>query len=224
MVLRPRRCPWCPGTWCPRDGVRPARPESRRADRQPSDLPEPPIRLGAPGRRPAAARARPTRRWYPDEQPTVLRGRWSAVVLALAALTGCVQVPTAGPIEKVEGSSRGLPELRQRRGGPAGGRRRPAADRRGIPAGHLELPAELLHRQAVPDRGGRPRSGARRRGVDLHRRIRWPSRTSRSCSTAGWSGRWPRTGPTPRGTSGWTGTSAWSRRTASGGSTGRRRD
>ena len=42
------------------------------------------------------------------------------------------------------GPAAGLPELRQRRGRATGGRRRPGPDRRGLPARHLELPAELL--------------------------------------------------------------------------------
>ena len=227
MVLRTSPLPLVPRDLVPAAGPGPAEPDSTAS--RPSTLADMPSRRpGSPGRhaegRPVRRRP-PTRRRCRDEprspRPLPAGRCWSCCP---GWLTGCVQVPTAGPIERVEGQQTGVPELHQRRGGPAGARRRAAPDRPGLPAGDLELPAELLHRQAVPDREAARRPGSPEAGVhDLH------AASPKADGDAGHlerpAGRAAGRGPHlhRRGPDADAWTSAWSRRTGSGGSATHRR-
>ena len=185
----PRRCPWCPATWC-HAGSRPGRPGVRRRADDRHLRPAQTARTrrccerrGTSGRTPAARRGGRAAMTDAVRVPALLVG-WSWL---LAGLTGCVQVPTAGPIERVEGQAEACQNCINVEVAPPAAGDEPAGDRRGIPAGDLELPAELLHRPAVPDRRWRRSSWQSGGGsVDLQRLTRSDDETA-SGSTGGWS-------------------------------------
>ena len=185
----PRRCRWCPATWCsPLCPSRRARWSPRRWSRRRADR-VPPARLASPAvastrRRRARrlidrARARPE---PPDEAYPLLL---AVVVLLLGLVAGCVSVPTAGPVEKVEGQPPECQNCINVDVAPPAPGDEPEADRPGLPAGDVELPAELRGRPAVPHQRRRREVGARVRGLDLlrispgrrhHRHPRRPAR------------------------------------------------
>ena len=203
---------------------RPRRDSTRRADRR--------CRAGRDPRRALRRRRRAeppspigTRRWSPMSRRGRCRGSgdrrcWSRCWAGRLCLRADRRAGRAG-----RGPAAGVPELRQRRGRAAGARRRPLPDRRGLPAGHLELPARLLHRQAVPDPGGDRELEPGGRGVDLSaasprsvegNAVRADGRLVGSLA-ADRTYKAARSGHSSV-------TSGWSRRTGSGGSTTRRRD
>ena len=99
-----------------------------------------------------------------------VRGLLLILVLALAGLTGCVQIPTAGPIERVEGQSETCQNCINVEVAPPASGDEPLAVVQGFLHGDLELPAGLLHGQAVPDLDGGAVLAAGGGCDDLHRR------------------------------------------------------
>ncbi len=85
---------------------------------------------------------------------------------------GLRQRADVGPGGEGGGTAAGLPELRQRRGRTAGPGGRAAPGRHRLSAGHLDLPAQLLRGQAVPDPLRRGQVEPRQRCRDLHRLAR----------------------------------------------------
>ncbi len=95
------------------------------------------------------------------------RGDHDPLLASLLGAAGCVSVPTSGPIEKVEGQQQGCQNCVNVEVAPPAAGRRAEADRRGLPPRDVELPAELLRGQAVPDPDGRREVEPRGRGLDL---------------------------------------------------------